>query len=180
MLEDLKTLDFYLTSARKAICKWGNRAMLKDEDTISNIAYFMMRADETFDGRGSCDGRRMQWARYGILRSITQYKRNKQRQMQSLDMEISTQNGRSKRLHEVVADESIGSAEEEYLKDNIVDIINSTPTLRDREKVALIRYFLYGDTYRQIGEADKDDISPEAVRQNILTGLEKLRSRMTA
>lgn len=178
MLADMQSLDFYLQSAHKAICKWGNTAMLKDEDTIADVAYMMMRADEKFDGRGTVTGHRMSWAKFGILNAITKYNKKKSQNIQSLDVDVQVGDGRSTSLHERVADDKTGCAEDEYLKANLVETINETETLRDREKVALIRYFLYGDTYKEIGNLD--GITPEAVRQNINSGLVKLRDRMTA
>ncbi len=172
------SLAFYLKSAHKAICKWGNSNMLSDEDAISEVAHFMMVADDRFDGRGSRDGFRMSYAKYGVLHAISKYKRNKKkhRNVQSLDVSIGKKNnsGRDVFLHECIEDKSARkSREEQDINSNLETIINGS-NLTSKQKISIIRYYIYGDTYKEIG--DRNGTSYEAVRQSINAGLKKLKN----
>lgn len=170
MLSDLKDLSFYLKSAENVICKWGNKAMLNSEDTIADVAHMMMKADANFDGRGSIDGHRMSYARFGILDAITKYKKNKSKGLVSLNTEISNSDGKNITLEDTISNSN--SPDEEFIKQDIVNIIMES-NLKDREKFSIIRYYIYGDTYQQIGDAY--GITAEAIRQKIVSGINKLK-----
>lgn len=176
-MQKFETLDFYLETAKRAIGRWGHPSMKLSEDAISDVAYMIMRADQKFDGRGDLKGFRMYYARCGILKLITKYNRDKHRlNTVSLDTSYSGM-GENSSLHEFLAD---GHAEpcDQYEIDNVIDMVNSAKSLRDREKRCVVRYNLYGDTLEQISSVE--GITKEAVRLNVLSGIKKLREELNS
>ena len=175
MRGQFETLDFYLSTAKRAIGKWGNIQMLRSEDAIAHVAYMIMKADEKFDGRGDIKGFRMHYAKYGILNVIALYKKDKHRKncislSQSIRQEVTDQ-----KLDIAYFVELKQRPPDEQLDiDNVHSMVEECTTLRSREKEAVIRLYLYGDTLEQIG--NMQGITKEAVRLNVLSGIAKLKA----
>jgi len=82
---DFLTLDEYLVGARKIMLAQKCGYLVNDEDAVSHVAYRMMLADQTWNGKSERGTWRYNQAKYAILRIIGQRKKEKQRNIKSLD-----------------------------------------------------------------------------------------------
>ena len=107
------TLKEYLLGARKLLALYGYNCLKNDEDAISYVASYMMKADHTWDGeKSSRDTWRYNQAKFAIMKLKTAHR--KKRKLQSLDQCISKS----------------GSDRPVFLQDVIVDSKNNTDNLQ--------------------------------------------------
>ncbi len=163
-----ETLDFYLETAKRAIGKWGHINMLKSEDDISHVAYMIMLADQKFDGRGTIEGFRMSYAKFGIKRLFSAYKKNSKRIIRPLDL----RNEFGQSLYDFIPDGGLAIEDQIEIRDTEY-LVNNFSFLTEREKSLIIRNRLNKETLELIGE--DLGLTRERIRQIVDTGLAKLK-----
>jgi len=171
-------LQEYLETAEKAIRKWGCLAMLRDEDSISYVAYKMMLADDKFDGRGSRNGFRMSRAKYAIRALVSSYKKKQKDKMISLNIPTYSKNsgGDNVDLYNQV-DSGVMSPDEICMsKENnktIFDTVINSKLLTIRQKACVLGYYRDG---RKLGDlAEEFNVTHQAINISIKEAIEKLK-----
>lgn len=162
------TLTDYLTSAVKVLKHHGYGFLCRDEDAISHVAEYMMKADQIFDGNGSRDAFRVYYARFGIMDYLNRYGKKRH---STLSLDFSTINGGT--FRDTIASDAI-TPDEHASRTEILSMIANTDKLTDRQKQCINLYFLDGATLESIGQ-EFGGITRERVRQIINESINILR-----
>lgn len=186
------SLSEYLLIARKIISKMGgsNKKYLQDEDVVSYVANAIMMADWRWDqDYQSKNGRKKNKYAYrnqcGIWAISTLLsKKNKKPKTYSLDRCIK-QDGDNRDNLDFIIDKrdnnpvSITENKESrnILKSDIAKLLSSE-ILSDKQKLYIDLYYYQGKTLSEIGSSF--GLTREAVRQNIVKAVKKLREFMDA
>jgi len=152
-------LSEYLKIARKIIKKHGFCRMLDDEDAISYVATYIMKADARYNGKfGTIEGFRFMWGKYAIKNWINRFIKNKKY--------VNMPEG---------ASENVKSSEcvmTNITTNEILEYIDKMPP----EKRDIIKmYFFDRMTLREIG--DKVGVTGERVRQRIDATLSHIKEK---
>jgi DNA-directed RNA polymerase specialized sigma24 family protein len=137
----------YIRDARKIVHQKYGPGFSVNEELVGEVAGMMMHSDNTFDGRGSLQGRRYQYALYAIshyLRNEKKYKAEKLPDLGYVHLDIN----------------------------EVLEEINLLPEPKGR---CIKEHFLNSRTYRDI--AKEIDVSPEMVRLYINSGIKILKER---
>jgi RNA polymerase sigma factor (sigma-70 family) len=165
-----ETLEFYLNTAKRAIRRWGHLNMLSNEDDISHVAYMIMRADQKFNGQGTIEGFRISYARYGVLRLISNFKKKKSNEYKIYSLD--SKNTKDKRLHDYIEDKQSSIIDEIEIM-TTEELVMNFDFITEQEKDCIIRNRLNRETLHTIGK--ELDLTRERIRQIIESGLAKLR-----
>ena len=112
------TLHEYLDSARKMLCKHGYDH--NDEDAVAYVAYYMMRADERYDGTtGTRIGFRAINAKFGMMN----YYNRQKKQSYSLYTQLSD----NMEVIDTVPNDEL-SVEDQCQFNEIIEYIHKTNT----------------------------------------------------
>jgi len=165
------TLDEYLLGARKLIAKYGLSCHVEDEDAISYVAQYMMKADETCDETKSARNTwRINQARYAIMNLRTKFLKDKKHKTLSLNVQIKNNGGRSVQLSDTIPDNRMDNTKEEQYN----QVINAAQNvLSGRRQHCFLSYYKKGKTLQEIG--DELGITKEAVRQQLEKGIKILQ-----
>lgn len=192
-----ESLDFYLNLAQKIIGKMGSKffngltkEMLKNEDAVSFVANAIMMGDWRWDqnnqdvtkARKNLYSYRNQCAIWAIKTYITkkyQLKHSKkninntQYSVNYSDDELNIEN--------ITEDEKqmnpldiIISNEEQKIQNNLIKELLSSNILSEKQKGYIENYYFDNMTLEKIGK--KNNVTREAVRQSIKSGLAKIRN----
>lgn len=151
------TLENYLLSAKRILIKYGCGYLCKDEDAISHVAEFMMKADQKFDGSGSRDAFRVYYGRFGVL----SYIRHKKSQPKNRSVDFYDYDG------------SVKSPDQAAEQKELIDNIFNSSNLSERQKKCLAMHYLEGVTLEAIGKELK--VTRQRVQQIINDSIEQLR-----
>ena len=164
------TLEEYLLGAKKILNIYGYPCHKKDDDAISFVAYYMMKADQTWDGVSSSKTTwRFNQARYAILKLRAKYR--KQKKHISLNKVISEKAGRSIILSDVIADQKT-KAKDSFELAEVMNLIEQK--LSDRQKECVLMYYVDGLNLEEVGK--KLGITKQAVSLNIKKSIEKIKN----
>lgn len=161
------TLNNYLISAVKVLKHYGYGYLCKDEDAVSHIAEYMMKADQIFNETGSRDAFRVYYARFGILDYINRYNKKRHHNL-SLDFDMC----RGGTFKDLIPSEANGP-EECASKTEILSMIENTDKLTDKQKQCINMHYLHGQTLDTIGK--ELGVTRERVRQIIQQSITILR-----
>jgi len=70
-------LDEYLAGARRIMVAQKCGFLIHDEDAVADVAYRMMRADQTWNGESSRGTWRYNQAKYALMRILSKTKAKK-------------------------------------------------------------------------------------------------------
>jgi len=150
--------------------------MLKNEDAIANMAFYIMKADWEWNGKGTKEGYRKQraeWAMYGYVRRTSkQFKRN----VVSLNSQITDERELIEIVENKQARNDIGNLErQDTIKYNkgLAEKIIAAASLTPTEKRFL---HLYMNTDMNDSEMGRHiGVTREAVRQSRRKTIKKLQ-----
>ncbi len=180
-------LKFYIVSAKKLIAKHASKfrlrldiEMLSNEDTISNIAYLIMRGDENWDGRGTRHGFRKQCAIWGIQSYLGKKKKKMKRKIKTDPLSLNRKNSKNNRpddegknLLKVLVDNKAGDPLDyvigEERRQIMMELIDKLPKL---DKKCIIMRFQDNKNLHEI--ADETGYSTESIRKRIKKNIHKL------
>jgi RNA polymerase sigma factor (sigma-70 family) len=194
---DFDSLHSYLTLAKKAIAKFGNRfyqglskKMLTDEDAVSSVANAIMMADWRWDenyenAKGTKKTKysyRNQCALWAIQTYITkEHKHNKKlpKKIYSLNFTLDSEDPDSS-ISGLTQDDSLLSPvdilqnkeDTQELSKLVEDLLN-LECISARQKDYLRLYYLESYTFEKIGK--KYGVTREAVRQGLNKAINTLR-----
>ncbi len=101
------TLEWYLKQAKAVLLKWGEPWMIRDQDNIGLVSYYMMIADQTYDPqRGS---KQSSWRVLRGRYAVKTIKSNRARKLKkqivlSLNSKTSPDGGKELEWGDMVAD----------------------------------------------------------------------------
>lgn len=183
------SLSEYLLIAKKIISKVGgaHKKYLQDEDVVSYIANAIMMADWRWDQNyKSKDGRKKNQYAYrnqcGIwaIRTLLS-KKKKTPKVYSLEESIKDSDSRNNldfivdKKHNNPASIIENNEYHNSLKQDMKNLLSSD-ILSDRQKEYINLYYYQNKTLSEIGELH--GLTREAVRQNIVKGIKKLKEVM--
>lgn len=184
--QEFESMKTYLGMARKFISFFVSRydsklrdRMLKSEDAISDIATHLMMADwrwnpEYKSKEGKTRSRqsyRTQCALYAIKSYIT--KMSNKKQMKSLDFVLDE----DIEFKELLADEKAISPLEILIKnEDDISCMLQKVDLTNKQRECIKLYYLESKTLQEI--SDIYGVSKEAIRQNLVKGVDKLRNQL--
>jgi RNA polymerase sigma factor (sigma-70 family) len=161
------TLSEYLLGARKILNIYGFSHHKNDEDAISFVAYYMMKADQTWDGVSSSKSTwRFNQARYAIFKLKAKHK--KQKKILSLDKKINTKSTRGVCLHNIIP----SPQKINICIDEILTIAKNR--LSDTQYQCIFMRYVNDMKLHQI--SNKLGITKQAVDSSIQKALEKIRN----
>ena len=170
----LESLSFYTKKAKQTI-KRHARNLMRDEDAIAYITFYIMRGDLNWNPEKSSRKTYLyNCAKWGIKTYLTHYKKRKK--YISINKPIKNAGDGDLQLHEILPSpdkEPEDIAANSELKKNLDILLD---TLSVREKECINSYFYTNQSYEEIGK--KYNITRERVRQIIQNGLFKLRKKM--
>jgi hypothetical protein len=163
-----KSLHWYLEQAKAVICKWGQPWMIRDNDNVGLVAYYMMIADQTYDP--SKGAKKSTWrilrARYALKNIISNRCRKKP---VSLNTIIGTSG--SGKENELVDMFYTTSDEEEIDIENI--IFRSSLTEKQER---YLRKYIGGK--KMIHIAEEEGICKQAVSYTIAKAVDKMKRKL--
>lgn len=159
-------LKEYLDGACKIMCQSGFSYLLKDDDAISHVAHFMMKADNQFDGTGSIEGFRYSYAKFGIFN----YLRGKKNVKKSLDFNL----GDRVKFSDTISSNFLTPYEQLEQKDFIQHILSADYLSFTQQKCLRMRY-IEGLKLKDIGA--ELGITKQAVDQQIKSAITKIKER---
>lgn len=163
------TLDEYLTGASKLLSLYGYNCHKKDEDAISFVASYMMKADQTWDGHSSSrDTWRFNQARFAIMKLKTKYRNRKK--LVSLNTVINHKGNRDVILSDVIEDRNNYETIENF---NEI-MYRAKQNLSSKQFECLSLHYVDGMTLDKIG--DKLGITKQAVSLHIIKAVQKLKN----
>ena len=161
------TLNEYLLGARRILNLHGFRCHRNDEDAISYVASYMMKADNTWNGTSSRNTWRYNQALYAIKHLKAKYR--KQKRMVSLSKVVQSK-GREITLADMIEAKPQHNCQEQFN-----DLLSYAKTiLTDLQFVCLKMYYADHMTLEQIG--NKFGVSKEAIRQNIERAIKNIKN----
>jgi RNA polymerase sigma factor (sigma-70 family) len=166
---DFLTLDEYLLGARKILNLYGYKCHKNNDDAIAFVAYYMMKADQTWDGTSSAKTTwRFNQARYAILKLKNKHK--KQRRLVSLNKVINEKDNRKTFLSDIISDNK-----EKFDKDLFSEIIHEAHKhLSKRQLECITMYYIDGLNLEETGQ--KLGITKQAVSLHVKNAIEKLKN----
>jgi RNA polymerase sigma factor (sigma-70 family) len=193
-----ESLEFYLGLAKKIIAKMGptffaglSKDMLTNEDAVSFVANAIMMGDWRWKNDQKEDDKktyknlysyRNQCGIWAIKTYVTkQYKQKNNKRKINTKYSLNYIDDNDASLESAIADkdqkEPIDMVIEKENTDNLLKSINdllNSGILSDKQREQIIMYYYDNMTLEQIGE--KYDVTREAVRQSIKSGIAKIRS----
>lgn len=190
-----ESLDFYIGLAQKIIAKIAptffnglSKEMLKNEDAIAFVANAIMMGDwrwkeSTIEKNNkSLYSYRNQCAIWAIKTYITkQYKNKHSKKKINSKYSLNFQNDDDTNLENIIADitqdeplDLLVAKENQQISQELIDIIFNSDLLSDKQKKHIKMYYYDNMTLEQIGKIS--NVTREAVRQSIKTGIEKIKS----
>lgn len=171
-MNSLLTMPEYVTIAEKFLSK---RSLPIDDEAISYIVYYMVKADSRWDGRGSKPAFRGQYAWYGLTKWLR--KRNKSRpKCISLDNKLHHQAMSS--MQDNCFAHTVTPPQTDFVQDimnrDIIDFIRNADRISDKNKDILFAYYLEGYTLEELGY--RYNVTRERIRQILEKTLEKVRT----
>jgi DNA-directed RNA polymerase specialized sigma24 family protein len=141
-------LSDYLHQAKKIVHRKYGKNFSCNEELIGEVAGYMMNSDNTFDGRGTLEGRRYTYALYGISNYLRRQKSYKTEQLPDLG----------------------------YINLDISDILEEVDRLPNPQGFCIREHYLNSRTYRDISK--DVNVSHEMVRLYINSGIKTLKERL--
>ena len=180
MTQTLAFVDYETLAKRyliNLVRRWGHpMAIVDDPDAHDTIIRFMIDADTKFDGRGSLEGFRWQYARYGYLEYLTKNrfpksgKKQRHKRMVSLSAFKRADMEKSVELAVDNRDPSEGVVSSE-LRDKIMN-----SNLSNYEKESIIGIYYNGETQEEISQ--RIGVARGYISMLLKTGLKKLRTTL--
>lgn len=162
------TLSEYLLGARKLLNLYGYNIHKNDEDAISFVASYMIKADQTWDGVSSNrDTWRFNRARYAIMKLKTKYRTRKR--LVSLSTVVSKKGEKEIKLSDIV--------ESRKDRDFIVpfnDIISRAKNILTPRQFDCI-FFYYSDQLKMEEIGQRLGITKQAVSLHIKNAIKVLK-----
>ena len=162
------SLHWYLEQAKAVMCKWGQPWMMRDNDNLGLVAYYMMVADQTYDP--SKGAKKSTWrilrARYALKNIISNRGRKKP---VSLNTIIGTSG--SGKENELVNMFYTTSDEEEIDIENIISRSNLT-----EKQERYTRKYIGGK--KMIHIAEEEGICKQAVSYTIAKAVDKMKRKL--
>jgi len=167
------TFDEYWNGAQRILNLYGYNIHKNDDDAISFVASYMIRADETWDGsKSSRNYWRFNNARYAILKLKNQYR--KQKKVLSLNLVI-----RKNKNSEIVLGDIIVSPEN--MENTIIKreqfnyvMTKAKNVLSPRQLECFTLYYQNSITMEEIG--NKLNLTKQAVSFHIKNALSKVKN----
>jgi RNA polymerase sigma factor (sigma-70 family) len=153
----------YLTISKKIISRYGNKRMLRDEDAISHVAYFLMDADQKFKG-GDPIGFRGYYGRLGVLDWLTKEKRK----VKTVNL-VDNDKFDSSLLSNIDSGENVSN------NVNLNEILNHIDTLDIRTQEIIKLYYYEDKTLAYI--ANIYGITKQRVEQVIKNTISKIKDK---
>lgn len=193
-----ESLDFYINLAKKIIAKMGptffsglSKHMLKNEDAISFVANAIMMGDWRWKKDNQTDDTKVyknlysyrnQCGIWAIKTYVTkQYKQKNNKRKINTQYSLNYVDDNDISLESAIADnnqkEPIDVILEKEKIDNLlasIDELFNSGILSDKQKEQIIMYYYDNMTLEQIGH--KYNVTREAVRQSIKSGINKIRT----
>jgi DNA-binding NarL/FixJ family response regulator len=162
------SLHWYLEQAKAVICKWGQPWMMRDNDNVGLVAYYMMIADQKYDpSRGA---KKSTWrilrARYALKNIISNRVKKK---TVSLNTIIGTSG--SGKENELINMFYTTSNEEEIDLERII----SKSSLTEKQE-RYVRKYIGGKNMVQI--AEEEGICKQAVSYTIAKAVDKMKRKI--
>lgn len=191
-----ESLDFYLKLSQKIIAKIAptffsglSKEMLKNEDAIAFVANAVMMGDwrwekdnkEELKTNKNLYSYRNQCAIWAIKTYITkQYKSKHSKKKINVDCSLNHSDGDDLQLETIIADKSqqdpleiICDREDKRNKNKLINDLLESDILSIKQKDYIKLYYFEDMTLEKIGI--KYNITREAVRQSIKSGISKIR-----
>lgn len=191
-----ESLDFYLGLAQKIIAKIAptffnglSKEMLKNEDAIAFVANAIMMGDwrwkESSDDKNqkSLYSYRNQCGIWAIKTYVTkQYKNKHNKKKITSKYSLNFQNKEDDtNLENIIQDidqhepiDLLEQKENQQISKNLIDTIFNSDLLSEKQKKHIKMYYYENMTLEQIGKIS--NVTREAVRQSIKTGIEKIKA----
>ena len=166
------SLKEYLTGARRIMLKQKCGYLVNDEDAVSHVAYRMMLADQTWDGSSGRDTWRYNQARYAILRVITKKKKEKGRNIKSLDYGWDMKNDDVQTLSQIIPDRDYTQIYEQF--DDICECANKI--LKGRKLQCFNLYYKDQRSMEEVGK--KLGITKQAVSLHVINSIKEIKKWM--
>jgi RNA polymerase sigma factor (sigma-70 family) len=161
------TLNEYLNGAKKILSIYGYKHHIKDDDAISFVAYYMMKADNTWDGKSSSRNTwRFNQARYAILKLKNKHRKQKEKKEISLYTPIGKDS--NSMLCDTIAD---NRTHNEYDFNEVIK--TAERKLSSTQFKCLKMYFCENMNMEEVG--NKLGITKQAVSLNIQQAKKALR-----
>lgn len=196
-----ESLDFYINLSQKIIAKIAptfftglSKEMLKNEDAISFVANAIMMGDWRWEKNSEEESKqhkslysyRNQCAIWAIKTYITkQYKTKHSKKRINTDCSLNYTDSEDMQLEAIIEDKSqkdpidiVCYQEDQQIKKNLIDDLLESEILSDKQKEYIRLYYLENMTLEKIGQ--KYNVTREAIRQSIKSGISKIKELINA
>jgi RNA polymerase sigma factor (sigma-70 family) len=166
------TLSEYLEHARRFVMANYGHQLSENDDLISTVAHYMMRADEKFNGKGNRDSFRGHYAKFGAMKYFTQIRREKDKYFRGTGhTTMLPLNSEITKLCCTKTD--FRTSYESCEQQEMMNYIFTSELLNAREKGILHMRYMENHTLQEI--ADEHGFSRERARQLLQKIIEKLQ-----
>ena len=167
-------LDEYLKGAQKILSIYGYKCHINDDDAISFVAYYMMKADQTWDGKSSSrDTWRFNQAKYAILKLKTAHRKRKARREISLFMPIGKMGDRDIFLCNTIEDKKSTN----HIQKSFEEVLNVAKNkLTETQFKCISMYYCENTTMQDVG--NKLGITKQMVSLHIKNAEKVLRHEL--
>lgn len=182
MIKTYENYSFYISLAKKIISKFSPKfysglsyEMLSNEDAIADVASAIMQADWKFDKdrKGSTGGQKTLYSyrnQCGLWAIKTYVTKKYKKHIKFVDLEADNINNIS--ISKNPIDEFIEN-ENKTVKNQYLSNLLESDMINDKQREQIKMYYFEEKTLAEIG--NKFGVTREAIRQNIIKGINSLK-----